>query len=371
MKANINKRLRITFVYVLIIALLTVQGCSAGDAGNKEATPSQSAHSPEVTESPKPTGSPEPTESPEPTYAPYRYETGKHCSSEMLKDIVGDEVLKAAYDVIDAFTAHKTSVKVDFKGNYGNFAEELGFALNCIYPPFMACAEYNSLHAYNAKEGTISWKYRFDKSECEKMQATCDEVTEKYMSNLREGDTDTAKALLLYNALTTDAVYDYDAMENPITDEADFERRTASYNALVNKSGICYSYSFALVYLYIHAGIDCITVSSQAGDGAHMWVMAKLAGKCYYLDPTWDLGGGFYNFGMTSQDRASWAGSYAEDTCYIHSVYVSDRYTIDDERFADMRGYLTKGGSYTVEIDREKQVAVISNETTTYSIDCH
>ena len=372
MKTNKRKLLRIVLAYVTVAVLLAVQGCAAGGAGqmNKDTAKSQNAQSPKVTESPEPDETVQPTDSPEPTYAPYKYEKENHCCSDLLNDIVGDEVVNAAYDVIDAFIAHETSVKVEFTGNYGKFTEELGFALNCIYPPFNACADYNSLHAYNEEDGTVSWKYKLDKAECDEIQSKCDKATEDYMSLLCEGDTDTAKALLLYNALTTNAVYDYDAVENPVMDNYDFENRTTAYNALVNKSGICYSYSFALVYLYTHAGIDSITVSSQEGDGAHMWVMVELNGKYYYIDPTWDMGGGLYHFGMTSYDRASWAGSYAEDTCDIHSIPVSGRYVIDDERFFDMRNYLTKGSSYTVEIDREKQEAVISNETTVYYLDC-
>lgn len=353
-----KKVLRISFTYMLIIALLALVGCSAGESLKKDVTPSQNVGVSDTAES----GVPELT--------PFKYATGDRYCSELLKENVGDEVLKAAYDVIDAFIAHETSVKVEFTGHHEKFTEELGFALNCIYPPFSACVDYNSINAYNEKDGTVSWKYKLDEAQCDEIRLACDKAVEDNMSRLCEGDTDTAKALLLYNSLTANAVYDYDVLADTVTDIDDFEKRTTAYNALVNKSGICYSYSFALVYLYMRAGINCITVMSQEGEGAHMWVMAELNGKYYYLDPTWDIGGGFYSFGMTSLDRASWAGSYAEDTCFVHSVPVSGNYVIDDERFFDMRSYLSRGDSYSIEIDREKQVAVISNESTAYNLDC-
>lgn len=376
MKTNQKRKTRTFFCYVLVISLLIIQGCSTNQPGpgndtvSESMQPSESDPPTETTESSEESETSEESESTEPSYEPFQYETGNHYCSQMLKDNVGDEVLKAAYDVIDAFIAHKTSVKVEFTGHYQKFTEDLGFALNCIFPPFSACAEYNSLHTYNKKNGTVSWKYKFEKSECDEIINACEEATEKYMSTLREGDTDTTKALLLYHALTKDAFYDYDVLTNVSGDSEEFERRTSAYQSLVNKSGICYSFSFALVYLYMRAGINCITPSSMEGVGAHMWVMVELADKYYYVDPTWDLGGGFYHFGMTSGDRASWAGSYAEDTCFIHAVPVSGTYVIDDERFMDMRGYLTEGGIYDIEIDREKQIAVISNEYTTYSLDC-
>ena len=358
-KIKKKNHLLIFFTYILIVTLLAMHGCSASQTEHQENVSAQSVQSSEE------------TESREPMYAPFQYEAGEHYCNDLLKDVVGDEVLKAAYDVIDAFTAHENSVKVKFTGYYGLFTENLGFALNCIYPPFSACADYNSLHAYNEKDGTVSWKYKFDKSKCDEIRSACEKATENYMSYLREGDTNTAKALLLYNALTKDAVYDYDVLLiDTETNYEIFDERTTAYNALVNKSGICYSYSFALVYLYMNAGINCIPVSSQEGDGAHMWVMVKLNDKYYYIDPTWDIGGGFYHFGMTSYDRASWAGSYAEDTCFAHAKPIKQNYVIEDERFFDMRLYLTNGGSYTIEIDREKQEVVISDESTSYRLDC-
>ena len=353
-----KKFFNISISCLLIVALLAMQGCYAQESDKKDATSSQS-----VEES----GS---TESSAPEFTPFKYATGDRYCSELLKENVGDEVLKAAYDVIDAFIKHETSVKVEFTGHHEKFTEELGFALNCIYPPFSASVDYNSLHAYNEKDGTVSWKYKFDKAECDEIRLSCEKAVEDIMSRLCEGDTEPAKALLLYNSLTPNAVYDYDVLADVVTDVDDFEKRTTAYNALVNKSGICYSYSFALVYLYMRAGINCITVSSQEGEGAHMWVMVELGGKYYYVDPTWDIGGGFYSFGMTSSDRASWGGSYDEDTCFVHSVPVSGNYVIDDERFFDMRSYLSRGDSYSIEIDREKQLAVISNELTSYKLDC-
>lgn len=358
MKRILRKHLRIFFACILIISLPIISSCSA-NRDKSNIIPSQSSSLQQSSESQNI------------TLTPYKYETSNYCYSALLKSNVGDEVTKAAYDVIDAFIAHKTSVKVKFTGHYGKFTEELGFTLHCIYPQFSACVNYNSINAYNEKDGTVSWEYKFEKAECDKIIAECEKATKNYMSLLCEGDTDIARAILIYNALTKDAVYDYDALSLDTEKYYDeFEKRTATYNALVNKSGICYSYSFALAYLYIHAGINCITVSSQEGEGAHMWVMAELDGKYYYLDPTWDMGGGLYCFGMTSGDRASWAGSYAEDTCFAHSVAISGKYVIDDERFFDMRNYLTRDDCYTVEMDRKNQEAVISNGKVVYRLDC-
>lgn len=359
MKTAILKHIRILFALVLIVSLLITQACSVNTESNISSSETSELNSSNENSSQAA------------DLSPFNYETGNHYQSNLLKSVVSDAAIKAAYDVIDAFIEHKTSVKVEFEGHYGAFTEELGFVLSCIYPPFAACAEYNAIKAYNEKDGTVSWKYKYEKSVCDEMQSACEKVTENYMSKLRQGDNDTEKALLLYNALISNAVYDYDVLLIDTEKEYEtFDKRTTAYNALVNKSGICYSYSFALVYLYMRAGINCITVSSQEGEGAHMWVMVDLDGKYYYIDPTWDIGGGFYHFGMTSQDRASWAGAYAEDTCFAFTTPISGNYVLDSERFFDMRSYILADGFYNIELDREKNQAVISNDSVTYRLDC-
>lgn len=346
---------RISLVFVLIFHLIFIEGCSANTLENLSSLASNNSQSLNTSQSKKE------------KLAPFKYQTDNRYQSDLLKDVVSNEAIKTAYDVIDAFLEHKTYIKVGEKENYEFFAEEVGFTLNCIYPPFAAAAEYNSIKAYNEKDKTISWKYKFDKSKCDEIISKCEKATDEYMSDLREHDTDRAKALLLYNALTKNASYDYDVLNIDAEKNYEiFDKRTTAYNALVNKSGICYSYSFALVYLYMRAGINCITVSSQEGEGAHMWVMVKLDGKYYYVDPSWDVGGGFYRFGMTSADRASWAGSYAEDTCFAFTTPIKGNYLLNDESFFDMRSNLISGDSCLVTIDREKNQAVIKSELVNY-----
>lgn len=59
---------------------------------------------------------------------------------------------------------------------------------------------------------------------------------------------------------------------------------TSGFDALVNGTAICYGYSYALVYLLDQIGIESYTTSSS--DQSHMWVIAKLDGAYYHLDPT-------------------------------------------------------------------------------------
>lgn len=52
------------------------------------------------------------------------------------------------------------------------------------------------------------------------------------------------------------------------------------YSILVNREGICTTYSFGTLYLCTLLGIPCDTVIS----GDHMWNVCRVQGKWYYLD---------------------------------------------------------------------------------------
>ena len=51
--------------------------------------------------------------------------------------------------------------------------------------------------------------------------------------------------------------------------------------------GVCAGYAFALQYLLMRAGIQSYYVVGIAGEN-HAWNLAKIDGKWYYVDATWD-----------------------------------------------------------------------------------
>ncbi len=244
-----------------------------------------------------------------PEEAPYDFTLDYHRCAPLVERQIGSDLVAAARLVVDAFLVGETSVTLpegDYSGNPGN---DLGYALNSMCPVFGAVTDYDDNH-FDKAARTMTWAYTQTPEQIQAALAALEQTTAAYMSVLRQGDGETARALLLYHALTEPAAYDYE-MEHGDGDSTEYQFRTSSYAALVLHSGICYSFAQALAFLYTQAGLDCAAVMGDSETaGLHMWLMAAVDGKWYYFDPTWDVGGGWYYFGMTAEDRATWAGAF-------------------------------------------------------------
>ena len=136
--------------------------------------------------------------------------------------------------------------------------------------------------------------------------------------------------------------------------------------------GICYSFAEAMTFLCAQADIDCIEVNCINDSIAHQWNLIKLDGEYYYCDATWDVGGTFNYFGMTTDERVKDSGGIkAED---MRSLSVSPEELLDgvvpsDTRFAVLREHVTSM-PVTVEIDRVNDRAVFTVGNEKYSISC-
>ena len=255
----------------------------------------------------QPSQEPELPETPE--EAPYDFTLDYHRCAPLVERQIGSDLVAAARLVVDAFLAGETSVTLpeeDYGVNPGN---DLGYALNSMCPVFGAVTDYDDNH-FDRAARTVTWAYTQTPEQVREALAALEQTTAAYMSALRQGDGEVARALLLYHALTKQAAYDYDVSGTYDDDPAAYRFRTSSYAALVLHSGICYSFAQALAFLYTQAGLDCAAVTGDGASGFHMWLMAAIDGKWYYFDPTWDVGGGWYYFGMTAEDRVTWAGAF-------------------------------------------------------------
>lgn len=255
----------------------------------------------------QPTQQPNRPETPE--EAPYAFTLDYHRCAPLVEQKIGSVLVAAARLVIDAFLAGETTVLLP-EGDYGvNPGNDLGYALNSMCPAFGAVTDYDDNH-FDKAARTVTWAYTQTPEQVQEALDALEQTAIGCMSCLRQGDGETARALLLYHALTEQAVYDYDVSDILADDSTAYRFRTSSYSALVLHSGICYSFAQALAFLYTQAGLDCAAVTGDGTAGFHMWLMAAIDGKWYYFDPTWDVGGGWCYFGMTAEDRATWAGEF-------------------------------------------------------------
>ncbi len=268
-----------------------------------------------------------------PEEAPYAFTLDYHRCAPLVERQVGSDMVAAARLVIDAFLAGETTVTLpegDYGGNPGN---DLGYILNSMCPAFGAVTDYDDNH-FDKATRTVTWAYTRTPEQAQEVLAALEQTAIDCMSRLRQGDGETARALLLYRALTEQAAYDYE-MERGDADSTAYQFRTSSYSALVLHSGICYSFAQALAFLYTQAGLECAAVTGDSETvGLHMWLMAAIDGKWYYFDPTWDVGGSWYYFGMTAQDRATWAGEFTGVT--LLGQDAAELADLSDTRFSDI-----------------------------------
>ncbi len=107
---------------------------------------------------------------------------------------------------------------------------------------------------------------------------------EKALKCIDDSMTDIEKALALHDYLINTAEYDMSVYDAPDTTS---ELSYTAYGVLVNKIGVCQSYSFAYKYLLdIRCGIETQYAPSDAM--GHVWNKVLIDGKYYHVDVTWD-----------------------------------------------------------------------------------
>lgn len=111
-----------------------------------------------------------------------------------------------------------------------------------------------------------------------------------YESNMDEYE----RVVAVYDWVCTNIEYDNAAADADIEERN--EQHTDSwnlYNPFIKQKGVCVGYSKTFQYLCAQLGVECSVVvgdalNSEGETDAHMWNVAKIDGKWYYFDPTWD-----------------------------------------------------------------------------------
>lgn len=291
-------------------------------------------------------------------------------ASSLLTEFAGEEAIGNARKVIAAFLSHDKSAKFKISGDVEYVGlEKLGYALDIMCPPFYALTNVDYHKMY--KNGVLSWKYAQDKEKTEEALGNFKNKIENWMSNLDALDSEIAKSMILYNCLTVNGVYDYDYFNKKEVTEEELRKYAAPYTAIMKASGVCFSYARALSFLYTQAEIESVPVAGTSPTAQHEWVVAQIDGKYYYNDPTYDIGGGFKYFGMTTEDRCSeWGGSYYKDKFFICVDFegIAERFNAEDKRFLKLHEKLSDGNAGFV-YNHSKKIAVFANGT--IKIDCN
>ena len=123
----------------------------------------------------------------------------------------------------------------------------------------------------------------------------------------------------IYDWLCDNVTYDYG--EDPST----YPLRHSAYGAVVSKHCVCQGYALTVYRMLLEEGIDCRLISGDSdGDGKtdHGWNIAKLEGKYYNLDATWDAGSYRISHFLVSPDNFPDHDRDPEfDTPEFHAAY--------------------------------------------------
>ena len=291
--------------------------------------------------------------------------------SPMIEDNVGKDVTDAALSVIRAFLNYETSAEIVISSDKSRFLNDMGYVIDCTCPLFSAFTDYNEMTSYNEENGRVTWDFFVSRDEFQKAVSDFTQTAEEYLSVIDKNDSEAMKAILLYYTMICDASYDYEILGDAYEtmDKARYNLRESSYNVLVNKSGICTNLTQALMFLYTQADLTSGTVLHHGGSGSHMWSVVKIDGKYYYCDPTWDVGDGPKTFGITAEDRSSWAGGYAKKEGTMLSAVIDEKYAIDDVRFSILRQKLPAEIT-DIKIDKTKQTITFVGYDYEYTFCC-
>lgn len=123
----------------------------------------------------------------------------------------------------------------------------------------------------------------------------------RILSTIPANAPDVWKERLIYDRILIDSYYNLSAKWDGIAED-----NWTAYGIMVNKMGVCESYSEAFQTLCLYAGINCTGVVGTAG-GGHKWNCVKLDGQWYMCDITFDdpiggeQGAAYHNyFNLTS-----------------------------------------------------------------------
>jgi hypothetical protein len=85
----------------------------------------------------------------------------------------------------------------------------------------------------------------------------------------------------------TEAVYQY-LVSHVVYSETENNEIYTAYGALINNDAVCQGFIQAMYYMLTESGVKCRAVMGKGNGGDHVWAIAGIDGKFYYLDPTWD-----------------------------------------------------------------------------------
>ncbi len=124
---------------------------------------------------------------------------------------------------------------------------------------------------------SMSFFYTMEKSRVAPMRAAIEAEYANIVRGILPGMTDAEKVLVVNDYMCMN--YEYDTT---LSADGAYEL----YGVMINKTGVCDSYSKAFLYVMNRLGIECKRMVSDEIN--HAWNCVKINGKWYHVDVTWN-----------------------------------------------------------------------------------
>lgn len=215
-------------------------------------------------------------------------EVGKEVSTNTISDLSSlSESVKNAMKNGDSGVTFKTqsSDKMTFEA----FSDIVDKAINenTEYRYFTGWNKTSSIMG-NIGTYNVIFSLNFTKADIISMENQIEKKIKTITTALiKPGMTDYDKELKLHDYIVNNSVYDYQNFSNNSVPNIDY----TAFGVLINGTGVCEGYSYAIKRLMTSVGIDCrVIVGNVFGgsNGPHAWNIVKLGGQYYQLDATFD-----------------------------------------------------------------------------------
>ena len=278
-------------VSALMAFVLLVSGCSSGAVSYAEITTGTGmASETEITESETET-----TAATETTVTAEPFVFNPHIHSDLLSELVLDDMWTSLYNMVDAMRAGEDTFECTDEHAYEWCTDDV--TIGNFLPA--ACT---IVVGDGYSDGVGRLKYKMDKDDFLKREQDFETEIERMLNeSVRSYYSDFEKLICLYDYVCKNFVYDYSDIDGQGIE--DF----GNYACLMKKNGICCEIAYAFAYLLLQCGVEATPYGSSC---YHDWTFVRINGKGYHVDATWALHGDYPDdplslqyFMMTEEER--------------------------------------------------------------------
>lgn len=308
----------------------------------------------------------------------YSEEETEEADSAETSELTGDELADIEVTATSALSeyiatymlCHEEAIDLSMFPEAG----DSDYLVNAVMEAYSQNPLIGSLNRYgfDYSTSTLYLDYEYSKEEQKEMQEAVLAEADKVVGEIITDDmSDVEKEFAINNYLCSTAEYDYNALENAEannyeTVDHEYAHSFTPYGVLLNKVGVCASYSGAFKVLADKADLDCYVVTGYLnGNLPHAWNRVSLDGQWVTVDSTNNDNEKYVNALLNIPDYMS-SGLLVEDDTYLLTdalaamtadkeesefYRVENKYYAPDELQAELEILLEKGETFTVRTD--------------------